>query len=646
VKPSSLFVLILSICIASCGGGGSSSSDGSIPNSISSSGDTGSGGTGTADTTSPTISITSPTSASTYTAAATTITLAGVATDNVGVTQVNWSNTTTGSAGTATGTDTWTTGNIGLQNGTNTITVTARDAAGNSRSDSLAVTYNAPDTTPPTVVSSTPVANATNVSVGTTISVTFSEAMNSASITSATFRINGVTGTVAASGTGATFTPASPLSSSSTYTAIITGGVNGVRDAAGNNLPADFSWTFTTSAPIACAASNVLCVDDTPGATQEYSSIQAAVNAARPGDTVLVYDGSYQGFRVAASGTSSSRITIMAQGGSALISQANSSGEGVTISKANYVTIDGFKISAMSGYGLATHDAGPTTPMRGLIIRNNVVQNSGSTNIYLSEVADSLVEGNSASGSATSHGIYLANGGSDNTVLKSNRCFSNAKNGIHLNGDASIGGDGLHTGITIDGNFVFGNTGNGLDIDGMQDSVIRNNLVYGNGRNALRVFQIDAAAGPKNLKVVNNTLLTTSGSGWALKFSEDSGGHTIFNNILLSNNASTGSISVANGSIVSDHNALVGRLSYNGEANIVDLAAWQASGYDQHSVATSTSAEFVDVAGNNFQLKSSAKSVNSGTSSVNGFAAPTKDLLDSGRPAGGAYDLGAYESGY
>lgn len=644
MKSSWFCLLVLSCCLAACGGG-SSSNDGGASNSLSSSGTSGSG-SGSADTISPTISITSPTAAATYTAPAANVTLAGVAADAVGVTQVDWLNVTTGSAGNASGTDSWTTGNIALQNGTNTITVTARDAAGNFRSDTLVVTYNAPDTTPPTVVSTTPAANAANVSVGTTVSVIFSEAMDSASITSATFHVNGVSGTVAASGTGATFTPASPLSNSSAYTATIVGGANGVRDAAGNNLPVDFTWTFTTSAPVACAASNVLCVDDTPGVTQEYSSIQAAVNAARPGDTVLVYDGTYQGFRVSSSGTSSSRITIMAQGSSALISQANSSGEGITISNASYVTIDGFSISGMSGYGLATHDASPTNPMHGLIIRNNIVRNSGSTNIYLSEVADSLVEGNSASGSATSHGIYLANGGSDNTILKGNRCFSNAKNGIHLNGDLSVGGDGLHKGITIDGNIVFGNTDNGLDIDGMQDSVIKNNLVYGNGRNALRVFQIDAAAGPKNLKVVNNTLLTTSGSGWALKFSEDSGGHTIFNNILLSNNASSGSISVASASFTSDRNALVGRMSFNGETTILDISGWQAAGYDLHSFVTSTSAEFVDVAGNNFQLKPTANSINSGISTFGGVAAPPVDILGASRPAGGGFDLGAYESSY
>ena len=42
-----------------------------------------------------------------------------------------------------------------------------------------------------------------------------------------------------------------------------------------------------------CSPSNTLCVDDTSGSTQEYSTIQAAVNAAQAGDTVLVCAGTY-----------------------------------------------------------------------------------------------------------------------------------------------------------------------------------------------------------------------------------------------------------------------------------------------------------------------------------------------------------------
>jgi hypothetical protein len=65
--------------------------------------------------------------------------LGGTTADNVGVTQVTWSNNRGGS-GTACGTTTWSTGGIALQSGSNVLTVTARDAAGNASTDTLTVT--------------------------------------------------------------------------------------------------------------------------------------------------------------------------------------------------------------------------------------------------------------------------------------------------------------------------------------------------------------------------------------------------------------------------------------------------------------------------------------------------------------------------
>ena len=96
------------------------------------------------DTISPTIVITSPTSESTYTTTSGSLNLGGTASDNVGVTQVTWSNSRGGS-GTATGTTSWSVGGITLQSGTNVIAVTARDAANNTGTDTITVTYNPPD---------------------------------------------------------------------------------------------------------------------------------------------------------------------------------------------------------------------------------------------------------------------------------------------------------------------------------------------------------------------------------------------------------------------------------------------------------------------------------------------------------------------
>ncbi|NWF61074.1 MAG: DUF4082 domain-containing protein [Fischerella sp.] len=113
----------------------------------------------------------------------------------------------------------------------------------------------APDTTPPTVASTTPTSGATNVSTSTTVKATFNEAMDAATINTSTFELrdgsnNLVTATVtydAASST-ATLTPSSPLATSTTYTATVKGGTNGVKDLAGNALAQNNSWSFTTSA--------------------------------------------------------------------------------------------------------------------------------------------------------------------------------------------------------------------------------------------------------------------------------------------------------------------------------------------------------------------------------------------------------------
>jgi hypothetical protein len=104
------------------------------------------------------VTITSPTSSPTYTATGSSLTLQGTASDNVGVTRVTWVNSRGGS-GTATGTSSWTASAIALQLGSNVLAVTARDAAGNTKTASLTVTLS--DTTSPTVAVTAPAAGTT-----------------------------------------------------------------------------------------------------------------------------------------------------------------------------------------------------------------------------------------------------------------------------------------------------------------------------------------------------------------------------------------------------------------------------------------------------------------------------------------------------
>ncbi len=95
------------------------------------------------DTQKPQVTITLPTTSGSYTSSTSSITLGGTATDSGGVTQVTWTKSTGGS-GTATGTSNWSIPGISLVSGSNAITVTAKDAAGNSGTDTITVSYSAP----------------------------------------------------------------------------------------------------------------------------------------------------------------------------------------------------------------------------------------------------------------------------------------------------------------------------------------------------------------------------------------------------------------------------------------------------------------------------------------------------------------------
>ena len=92
-----------------------------------------------ADTTPPTITLTSP-SARRLITSATLLTVFGTTHDRGGVATVRWTNDH-GNTGIATGTTNWVIEGITLQAGTNILTITAQDAAGNTGRTTLTVTY-------------------------------------------------------------------------------------------------------------------------------------------------------------------------------------------------------------------------------------------------------------------------------------------------------------------------------------------------------------------------------------------------------------------------------------------------------------------------------------------------------------------------
>lgn len=131
------------------------------------------------------------------------------------------------------------------------VSTGAKDLAGNAVAASYSTTFTtvaAPDVTLPLVSSTDPLDNATGVARNKVVSYVFSEPMDPATINTTTFTVKDgttpVTGTVAYSGTTATFTPTNTLAANTLYEVTIT---TGVKDAAGNALAANSMFNFTTS---------------------------------------------------------------------------------------------------------------------------------------------------------------------------------------------------------------------------------------------------------------------------------------------------------------------------------------------------------------------------------------------------------------
>ena len=193
------------------------------------------------DTTAPVLDILSPTNADTYETSTPPVQLTGTAADDSGVVEVTWSNSN-GDSGAASGTTNWSTSDIGLLEGINTITVTAKDAAGNQGTSTLTVVYTAPDTIAPTVTITSPVDENTYTTGSPTIAI--------AGTASDDQGLQQVTWTSSTGGSGA----ASGTTNWSINTINLTAGANVITvtatDSAGNTAQDSLTVNYTATVTV------------------------------------------------------------------------------------------------------------------------------------------------------------------------------------------------------------------------------------------------------------------------------------------------------------------------------------------------------------------------------------------------------------
>ena len=182
---------------------------------------------------------------------------------------------------------------------TATITTGAKDTLGTPLASNFAWTFTTgsalnPDVTAPTVTSTSNANGATGVPINNSPSVTFSETMDTASLTTTTYTLKQgattVAGSVRYSGVTATFKPASLLAANTTYTATVT---SGATDAAGNALVPPYTWSWTTSAIADTTPPTVTATVHANGATGVPLNARAGATFSEAMDPLTINNTSF-----------------------------------------------------------------------------------------------------------------------------------------------------------------------------------------------------------------------------------------------------------------------------------------------------------------------------------------------------------------
>jgi len=392
-----------------------------------------------------------------------------------------------------------------------------------------------------------------------------------------------------------------------------------------------------------------------PGtSTSPWATLQYAVATIANGDTIYVKAGTYVGCRIEISGASGAVKTLSAEPGAAVLVNTVGAGNkhGSIIEVENYAgvtsywTINGLEVSnSPAHYGLDMRNTTYVT------VQNCYSHNNGLTGIF-DGFCDHNTYQNNESAYNGEHGIYHSNSG-DYPTIRLNVLHDNTAAGLHMNGDASLGGDGQISYATVEKNVVYGNSlgmyNGSINCDGVWNSIIRNNLSYNNHGSGITLYAQDGTAGSSYDKVYNNTVVLASDGYYALNIPKSGKGkanptyNLAYNNVLYNNNTASlrGSIRVyalpMTGSMT-DYNSVMDKFEINSKAKT--FAQWKTYGYDLHSFIATPAQLFVDPVNNNYHLKAGSPAANTGT---NLSPDVTDDLAGVTRPQGGAYDIGCYE---
>ena len=374
----------------------------------------------------------------------------------------------------------------------------------------------------------------------------------------------------------------------------------------------------------------------------DQPTIQAAIDAAANGDTVLVSDGTYKeninfnGKAITVTSVNGPATTTIDGGGITSVVTFNT-GEGAG-SVLNGFTLTHGNASPLEGGGIAVSSS-PT-------ITNNVITanlgSNGGGGIGIAFAAP-LVQGNTISNNTQSSGSGGIGGG-----------------GISIRGESS--------GTRIIGNIIsnnsWGSGGGGISLFAAGGPLIQNNIITGNNGSTqgggLIIFN-DASPQIIGNVFSHNSAFHGGGLYWLIP--QSTPGILLLNNTITNNSATQGSAVFADGfdaDATFQNNVIIGQAGVDSvfcgtfsntppgfTANDVFVAG--ASPYggicsDQTGVQGNISADplFVDTAVDNFHLQPASPAVNAGNNTAR-VALPTTDIDGNTRVFNNTVDMGSFE---
>lgn len=373
--------------------------------------------------------------------------------------------------------------------------------------------------------------------------------------------------------------------------------------------------------------------------------IQRAITlATAPGDVVLVADGDYSAFVVdGLRGEVSRPITIFATGNRANVrSEPNCKKkqcrDTIVIRNSRHLVVDGLSVHGAARAGMAIFYGSHVT------IRHGEFGDNGRWGIFTTFADDVVLEYNDIFRSRREHGIYLSNSG-DRPIVRFNVLHDNDGCGIHVNGDyrekpetdrsgkswyAGVV-DGIVSGAIIEGNLIYRNGsgsiankkrrgGAGINLDGVWDSVVKNNVLFDNEATGLAAFgdedgvnddskdDGDGRFGPRGLEITHNTIVMPVGARNALQIRASRGTNTVMGNILHHQDRRRAGMelgTLSDAVLVTSNKNVLDRISVADRVRPLD--AWKKeSGQDKESLSVPLERLFTDPGRGDYTLQSSS----------------------------------------